>query len=470
MEKPICNSQPIDVVFYGVQPISIKDELWLDLFAQKYDFESIKGCFQKNIDQPKWFSDFTRLNELYRSIIVLKDEPVSLALLKQEIDAAFPVNANHFLGQYLNVEKTTAYLTLDLRFMYFILVYEIHFSFDAGLMQLILEKPAFEDVSFYGAVRNLIVKEHEESRISAWGETVRDNSIKYVEKIISQSTGLEAKSGEIDITYNSGNITCVVNSHCIDDKLAAKIGQKFVSANNAAERLQHENEYEQDYNKIMLGKYRFYLFNGRFHTIFQRDSLDLYRYIPIQYHMQYLWFFLIRINNMLEKINANIVSNTAARDLSIQARIVDEVINKVEVLTLHNENFKFSIESDNKRIFSKIEGNWNLELLLSNSNRYASFFKGYLGRLHARKNAKSESRQNGILFFISIIQLITIISVWNDYLALIGEQTVVNAKNIMFLFGNAGNMKIFNFILPLGLLVTLIILLGFIFHARGKED
>jgi hypothetical protein len=468
MEKLTCNGQFTDVTFYCVQPISIRDEVWLDLFSKRMDVDFIKENFQPNANKVKWLADFAEIHSLYQSLIVLDELNISPGILQDCLNVHV-VKDELRLGGCLDLNKTKAYLTLDLRFAYFILVYEIHFKIPDEFLLFLLQKKYLGDFDFYNVVRNLIVKEHDFSEISTWGGAVRSASLSCIQKIVVESTKLDVVISDLEITNNSGNITCVVDSNCIDDAAYSDVGRGFANANNVAERLQHKSPGELEQEKIDLGGNRYYLFNGRFHTIFLRSSADLYRYIPIQFHMQYLWFFLVRINVVLEKINLQLTSNSANNKFSKLAYTIDDVINKVEIMTLHNENFKCAIERDNKNIYSKIEGNWNLELLLKNSNRYALFFKDYLLRLQARRSARTEARQNQILFFISIIQMLTIVSVWNDYVALNAEQTTQNTKSLVFLFGSEAFMKLFNLILPLGLVVLVSVLLAYIFYGRHKD-
>jgi len=74
-------------------------------------------------------------------------------------------------------------------------------------------------------------------------------------------------------------------------------------------------------------------------------------------------------------------------------------------------------------------------------------FKDYTDRLYAKRQAAAASRQNSILFIISCLQIIALLSVWADFLsitdpALLAEGGPVSPVNTAF--GNTSNLLSFN--------------------------
>ena len=83
-------------------------------------------------------------------------------------------------------------------------------------------------------------------------------------------------------------------------------------------------------------------------------------------------------------------------------------------------------------------------------------------KLSNKKISRAQKRQNNILFVISLIQIIALVSVWNDYLSLLNESSIQNADELISLFNGIDNLMMFNGLMPLGLSSIVIISLLYI--------
>ncbi len=458
------NNNFTEITFYCFQPVEIENEVLLDVITKNYNVRKIRNSYERENNKPDWYIDFSTYNDLYTNIIILDlPKDIKSQVLKNELNNIFVGESEVALSEFLDLEKTNYYLTLDLRYMYFILVYEITFQIEEEHLLSILKSR--HDNNIYSTIRDLLVKETNGSVISQWAKAIRYQSIIFAKYIINKSFKLKIEETDLLYSNNSGNITCLIPKNNLSSTAKKTIGDKFIEVNKYAERVKNNNK------PIVLNDEGYFYFNGRFHTIFINDSAEASRYIPIQFHMQYMWYLLKRINVILEMTNEELIYKESLSDIKETHDKIESLINKVEVLVLHNENFKFSIESDNKNIYSKIQDSWNIEGLLKNTTEYIIYFKQYLDRIHKKVTERINSRQNKILFFISILQVITLISVWGDFLTITSEHgaSVSYAKEIINIFGKVEVLRLFNFYLvPVILLAIIILSLVYIFSDRWK--
>ncbi len=153
-------------------------------------------------------------------------------------------------------------------------------------------------------------------------------------------------------------------------------------------------------------------------------------------------------------INREIMQTAMMPRLQYYARIIHEMINKIELLNLHDMNFKHSIEAD-IGIYEKNEKKWSIPNLLKGSKQYVSFFKDYLDRLFAHKNTLFQKKMNLILFIISFLQLLALVSVWNDYLSMINESNLNIDERVLSFFGTTYSLTTFNIFVPVFLMVIM---------------
>lgn len=460
----------IDQTFYCFQPIEIKTEIFNKLLQSKFNINLIKEYRSDFL--PKWLDNFNMFNNVFNSILSIQiDSSISSDILKEDLTLDFKVNNKLSLANNLNIEKTNFYLLFDFKAMYFILAYEINFEFD-----LDKEKDFFNfydnNQDLYNTIRKMLVKEDNNSLLSNWAYKIQTVTLSKIHTILKDEININLFKEDINIQNNTGNITNIVDLSKSNLKNKELFVQKIIELNNCAERLKNskmpiilDNDSRLEF--INLYGYNLYHFNGRFHTIILNDTIDLYRYIPIQFHMQYMWFYLKHINIVLEDQYNEIMNNDSLKNIAFYTNTIDNLINKIELLVIHNEKFKLALEVDNEKIYSKIQASWNIENMLLSSNRYINYFKDYLSRIYNKKTSIREQKQNRILIFISIFQFVALISVWTDYLSIIDKETTLKATKIIDLFGSNNNFEVFNLYLPIFFGITIISMIFYIY--KNKE-
>jgi hypothetical protein len=181
-----------------------------------------------------------------------------------------------------------------------------------------------------------------------------------------------------------------------------------------------------------------------------------------------MWFLVERYNKIMNEINKYLMQTDSLKKLQEYSKSIHTMINKIELLSLHDMNFKHSIEVDID-IYEKNEKRWSIAKLLEGSKQYVSFFKDYLDRLFNQKNALYQKKMNFILLGISFLQLLALVSVWNDYLATLNKNNLDVDTRLLHLFGNTtDNLLTFNLFVPLGLIVIMIGFTIYLWKHRAK--
>jgi hypothetical protein len=434
-----------------VNPIEIDTTEYEKLIGKKSRIGSLIGRFDNNVFDIEWLRIFNELHTDYSSFcsVYERDEPrKSAELLKADLqEERFFVNGLWDISEYIDLEKTTYDLVLDQSLFTFALVIELHFSLPKNLLPKILSTQT-NDISqdFYNTLRNLLVKEQNDTVISAWGSAVRKEVCDRIQAI-SFPRAKDTSKPIASLRNNSGNITLFVE----ESPKNQAIKDLFLNCNEIAERVRGNDSTIIDDDDVH------YAFFSRFHTIITEDISRYYRFAPIQCHIQLTWYFVGYFSRVLDRLNKEVIASGTKSTLNSKRNVIDEYINKIVLLSMKNENFKLIIESDNKNVYQKIENKWNLESSLDQAKAYVNFFKDYLERAHARRVAQSNRSQNRILFTISCIQILGLISIWADYLGLKKLADFVDRTG-MYRESSVETILHVNTWLPLALVSVLILL------------
>ena len=392
--------KPLEVSFFCVQPVA-------------YDLKSVEKIYtaatplsqelrESLAYKPLWLEYFKKYYNSFDHILPIDGIIDTLPRLKQEL-----TEKSHALAPFLNSDKNKSYLLLDSRFNYFIIMYEIVMDISFEQLEMLREN----GYDLYNEVRNLLVKSDEYPTISSCVQEGQIDTLKYIQNYTSKMIDKTLSENQVFIQNDTGNITCILQAS-LSEPEHTHLVEMFHYFNEKGERVGTPEFFKINSNDFS--------FNGRFHTfisnLLREDQRnEMYKIIPITFHMQYMWFYLKELNMLLNNfVNDFHVNNPSFMELT---KTVNRLIIKVEFIILHNEHFKAAIEEYNEKVYKKIQSKWNIEDSLKNSNRYISFFKNHLDRLYDQNSLEAEQRQNKILLVIGVLQLFTIISVWNDYLS-----------------------------------------------------
>ncbi len=450
----------VEIRTHCIQPIEINIDILSKLFDLKINVESLAKF--KTIDNestPIWKKTMDELYNLYSSFIVLNFKyDLDYATFLKEITSTRRINAKFNLSRYISNRNFKLFLLFDYRLFQFCLIYELELKIpDSDIFELI--KFSEKNLNLYNGIRNIFVKESDDAPQIKSITDIKFKVISFIENFMNEAFELKLPKNTFKILNNSGNLTNIIKLYKFGGNIT-RCQEMFITLNRKADR-NYSDALPLNINQDL------YYFSSRFHTIIIKNLSDEYRYIPIQFQMQYLWFYLSKqINLILERKNDGILGDRSLSKITKYNDEIDTIINKIENLNIFNQKFKLSIETDSN-IYSIIESRWNIESMIKSSNNYVVFFKDYLSRLYIKKNSKTGQRQNRILLFISIFQFIALISVWNDYLQLLNDDLAKKAKGVLPLFGSAEFLTNFNLFLPFGLLVFIMFM--FIYIYRRKD-
>ncbi|MCM2680154.1 hypothetical protein [Echinimonas agarilytica] len=443
-----------------VQPIEVSVEQYEHLITRKAHTKRMYDMCDGNSFRVEWLRRFRQHHSKFvnfRSLYASDMGRVSAKLLVDDLsEQRFFVGGQIDISGYLQPEKTVYDLMFDPRFFNFVIVYELSFDVPYSELEALLradcEQVKHDDL--YNTIRRLIVKEDDDSVLSQWGQRVAEQALNVVEDLAqAERKGRELKVAKI--TNNTGNITVFVDADASNEI----VKELFLTCNAGAERIIGNRTTVRDTADVV------YAFHGRFHTIISNDNRHYLRFAPIQFHIQFVWFYVRYYSEIMDLLNNHVMALNSRARIDSKRHVIDEYINKIELLKMHNENFKLAIESDNDDVYSKIESKWNIESSLNNAQSYVSFFKDYLERAYIRKAERASQRQNHILFVISCIQILGLVSIWSDYLGLSKLQQFVAKTGMQQNSGTEIVLHI-NTWLPMALFVSLIALVVFAYIKR----
>lgn len=456
MENTTSNSY--QMTFYNIQPISYSLKIMKLIHSS-----SIKKSIPDNYvdsDEPLWLRNFKNIGNSYQSFISIKANLLQLDILKDSLNnKAFYINNSICLVDIINEQETNVVLLYDYLTHCFNLLYKITILTDKDNIDEIIQinNKQQEKYNLYNVIRKLMVRETNDSIVSEWAKVIENNTIITVKEIITEIFKInELNEQDVFIQTNTGNITNFATK--LDGGQPSKdIVEKMLNLNHIAERL--------DYNSkpIILKDGTVYSFNGRFHTIILQKQSDQNRFLPIQFQMQYLWMYTTKMYQLMDIVNRELTKNNSIRLIKNLNKMIDNIILKVQYLSLFHSNFKRALESDYINVYLKIEKFWNIDDTLNGTTEYISHFKDYLSRNYLRHTERSNSRQNRILYLISMLQFISLIGVWSSYISLTDSNSF-DGQYLITIFGNKENLIRFNIYLPLIFFFFIVVLLfsGFV--------
>ena len=455
----------IKLSFMGVQPIDIDSDFYATLISKKISFEKLDNISKKKYSA-EWLHKYGSIYDVYNHLYEWDISDESHDLKKDFFRQGPAINKagkTLQLSQYLTCNSAKLYF--DPQFVYFVLVYQIEFEVSYEILNDFLDYDATENNlvynDLYNTIRKSIVREQSNSSLSEWGKSIHRSAIFKIKDLLEYLYQIKVNVNEINIIPNS----CNISNFVVLPKLSKNdvIIEKFITLNLYAERLTSEVVIEPKYNQTV-----YFSFNGRFHTIILKNKQDKYRFQPLQFHIQYMWFLVERYNKIMHNINRDLMQNDTIKQLEKHSKLIHIMINKIELLGLHDMNFKHSIEVD-INLYEENEKKWSIPNLYEASKRYVNFFKDYLERSFNQKNIQFQKKINLTLLIISFMQVLALVSVWNDYLSMLNKNNLDIDSRLLKLFGGIPDKLLtFNLFVPLILIITIFGLSVYIWKHRAK--
>lgn len=444
-----------------IQPVRMNTSLYEHLLLHKNQYESV---FEKGFDsafESNWLQSFRVRNRKFQCWKSVKQSSsVSNDLLKDDLQN-HSVFKNTGLGGYLNVDKTSYDILFDTRLFQVVIVYDLHFDIPKSELSYIIEQSVNPAVrgNFYSLVRQVLVKEETSSPSGQWADSIVNDANTFVFDTFCKKLPKQlklTKDESCSVENNTGNITF----HFKTSPAQCEFSADILKCNQAAERKKY-NKTTIENNKNLV-----YAFHGRFHTIISNENTTIFQYFPIQMHAQYVWFFTNYHMEIVDKLrleSSGVQSYGRKRFLKF-IKIIDECVHKAEMLNFSNEAFKVAIELDRRDVYDKIDAAWGIELAVAETRNNAGF-RDYLDRGYNSLVEQSTRRQNNILFLISCMQVLSLVSIWSDYL---GLRKVKEFEEQTGLIKNSdGYIALFSTWSPIFLCVSIAVMFFYVFLKKN---
>lgn len=348
--------------FYCIQPIYVSHEA-LDQLSEGTADRVISKNYNKF---PLWKIQIDKFYQLFSNLAGFDVPKMDLDVVKREL--------LEYSDEYGMLDLTN--LDTFLLYDHISLQYNIIFSLDVEIDNSWVLAIKKEKGLLYNLVRKIFVRESDDcvspsNHISIFKSETLKLVLSYTREMYKN---IKVTSDDFQILNNTGNITNVVySSGEISKDTKCNISEFFVETNQHAERFLNTrnrpfliNSPSFDINKFEVDSDLdgFFIFGGRFHTIFISDKKDEYRFLPLQFYLQSIWFalskqfdFLLQDEKHLHKI-----------------RNLDKLFSSLIEFKTQAEKLKMSLEHDIE-VYRKIESRWNIESTFSHFVNKASLFE-----------------------------------------------------------------------------------------------
>ncbi|MDA0150407.1 hypothetical protein [Vibrio sp. LaRot3] len=420
----------------------------LEISVEAFKVISKAKVAESNYQIPsiRWIREFKKVHRRSKHFnsLLSKPEICSKYLRVDFSDPKYFVFGQYDLSRFLVKDSAKFDLIYDERVSAISIVTEFCFDIEEKFFEQLFSDTDYDDDrhNFYNAIRNVLVQEEDDSEIGTWMKEVRQHCLSVVSKLLYG--GKVTEDNRPKFLNNTGNITVQVNGISLENK--AKYRAMITHANQMAERVQ------DNASTLLSNEEVEFVFHGRFHTILSSDQEYYERFFPIQYHAQFMWHAVSSFKTVMDELNRDRLMGRFTNGGEIQ--LIDSYINKFELVRIHNQDMKMYFESDNELVFKGIEVKWTIKETLDEVNNYISSFKEYIERSYQRKVENANRRQNKILFIISCIQMLGLVSIWVDYLSLAKVESFVDSTG--FVRGSEKDLLLaFNTWFPILLLASM---------------
>jgi len=385
-----------------VQPISLELATFIKILPEYVDIDALKNLTADFTPCDEWLRRILRDREYTGGFKKLKlDLDDHSEAFEQDIKDEFPDDVAATLLSTL-IRGPKIKLFFDTRFDYFVLVYELEWDLTRKQMERCFQVfSQNEKDDSYNKLRNIFVQERTADPLSRWNTAVRKQVNIFLSNAIQQIYTSKVSQDKIIFQTNTGNISFFLYDQ--DPQGLSVIRGRLQDIHNFAEI------NAKDVRPISLPNDTSHIFGGRFHTIVSSGEDPYDRYAAIQFHAQFMYCYLRTVNTLFDYVGGTVVVSKDSKALVDYRVAFEDLIIKIEQMSIYNEMFKNEIENDNERLYQPAQANWNLENLLSQTSKFISFFKDYLDILYERDEKQRQNRLNGILSIIAVLQLLTLI-------------------------------------------------------------
>ncbi len=350
-------------------------------------------------------------------------------------------------------------LVLDVRLNFFVAIHELTFMFDdeASLSTLLADaeiEPECQD--FYNGLRLLFVAEHGDAPgsstngCSSYVNAVNDTIRKRIIEVAAAGLDIQARMNEVVIPPSTGNISFIALA-APGSKISGDLKTLLQVANSDAELVSKKTR------RLDLAEDELCIFGARFHSIVASSSLRRKRFMLMQFHLQFFWFYIHQLQGAIERVQTSLATRRSTRETRDISSLAGALILRAQLLTSHRDALRTHLGADADGVYRLVQDQWSIDQGIQQLGHATAFLRDYFAQREAKLRIKASDRIGGLLLFISLLQLFGLISFWHDYLSLLSSDFTVQSPVADWLGGEA-NLKQLNLIFPA--LIAVIALVG----------
>lgn len=272
--------------------------------------------------------------------------------------------------------------------------------------------------ALYRAVRNALVPDpHIEATESHWAKTVKTCSIGVVSEAIKQLTGTTAAP---EVRDSFGYIWVTTESHTV---------WQFEDDRSGVEKLHPLDDVGRqlpNMKQLTIAQPDSFVFLGwQMSSLLGVETETAARLFPVYFACQSIYYLLVSFfeNTANRLLKATMVTGTD----NIDQMLADT--DQASLLLFNVEyalqRFKSALKPFQNTVLSSIWDYWNMPEEIDTHRRTLDRCLVSLKRKHDVQTARSESRQNSLLFVIAILQILSIMEFTSSFVELNSEFTVL---------------------------------------------
>ena len=436
MEKLIYKT----ITFYGLQPVYVPGQV-------------SRGSSSLTPSDNNWFSvsDFrknssgdSQIWQHFTNLIYQYDE------LEMEIYKQTPEAFNILIGEINGFEIDDQYsgfmLGYEIGNRCFIIIYCITLRFNTDFDKI---------ENLYAIIRNKLVKDFDRTKPAEmmWANQVNQVCL----EIISNETGIAQallsipdNTGYIFVAYDnflsestSGHLKGIILSNHVNEEINANLIEGLGS---------------QPGSFAFLG--------WRFSSIFNVEDEKKLRCLKMMIHLQIIYFiYHLHFKNRIKVLFEKIRDGQTHLDLNLYINTFDQLVVAFKALEYNILVFKSDFQRCQIDVYEKVFSYWNLKNDFVSFDQIVAIVQGSLERRLSFQEGKAQSRQNNILFVLALFQLFGLISIFNDYLSLLGIALPTEFNP----FVNEHQFSFIKLLLPVVLFVVSILFVWLVYPKAWKR-
>ncbi|MEE1676081.1 hypothetical protein SNR37_001408 [Agarivorans aestuarii] len=432
--------------FYCYQPLLIHDEHWIN-FLSKINRVARKNqgastlrssnwssmsehLTQQGIsNSDHWLSSYTKETQgQFLDLLVCNlSQQQHINLLQKDLVTYHQDQSEVF--QYYNLDPDHSSMKLMLvNRSVFMLVFHIRLQRKADKTPPV---DLLKSVPF--ALRAMV----EDQRSGSWSQHARETAIRNTQMAVAKLTGQSSKLASVSIKPHTGHVLVDFGSEVNEGEKAVvkQIHEQEEINFNIASEIDLINDHPGSFAH----------FGWSYSTVYGLPKEKSTMCLPFMLYLQACWFLAGFFKEYLLDSMIKLSDDLSSNELKKQSRQFDSLVMAHEISLIKHSQYKGALKPWQFDAFEWVERYWQLGETFEQLKSSMATNKEFVERKISYNIQNIEQRQSFILFVITLIQMLTIVSFFKDYFDLLDSTNLPNK----FSFVENETFDVFNLYLPL---------------------